>query len=609
MKQIFLLVCIGLCSAMVSMEAQEMVVPLKSNPYLLQLHMDGGKLKKTRSASLPFIDDFSYTGPYPNSSLWVDSQAYINNTMSFSPLNRGVATLDGLNKYGRPYREGQGSVGKADSLTSQPIDLSSYTPSNNVYLSFYVQPQGLGFAPEAQDSLFVYFKNGSNQWIKMWQVPGTNVTSFHLYFVPLNDTQFFHNDFQFRFVNIASLNINDDDWNIDYVKLDANRSLADSIKNDIGFTIEPGSILFPYTAMPYRHFTANQANEKSSVQTINISNLYSTSFNLTLHHEAKEMNSLSGLHSSTLPATITGNGFTSANFPSYTLTYTAPNPQSRVVVQDQYYFDAVNVSDRKLNDTIVRETVFDNYFAYDDGSAEKSYFLMPAFNFAAKTALKFHLNQADTLRGLGVHFGAQTPSAAGKYFSIVLYHHLGGNGLNDSIIHQEDLFQVVYDSAYNGVTQYAFTTPALLDSGTYYIGITQPANFGSDSIYYGLDVNNTSNLQYLFYNVDGTWASSTVSASTMIRPLVGQAFTPTYIQPQTFDSGTEIKLFPNPASDRIYFSEQYSEIRIYNLNGELIRSLPQEGLSLDISSLPAGTWIIKIRSKCGHWTTHQLIKS
>ncbi|HNB82749.1 MAG TPA: hypothetical protein PLP14_11650, partial [Chitinophagaceae bacterium] len=95
--------------------AQEHVVPLQVNraytTEAIQYHSPKHRLV------LPFIDDFSYPGPYPDATLWQDSGAYINNTMSATPMTRGMATLDGLNAHGRPYFEQPFNSGYADSLT------------------------------------------------------------------------------------------------------------------------------------------------------------------------------------------------------------------------------------------------------------------------------------------------------------------------------------------------------------------------------------------------------------------------------------------------------------------------------------------------------------
>lgn len=593
-KYVFFLVLVLIVFGQ-SLKAQEYVVPLKSNNAIQNKGQHKQFAAKKTRATLPFVDDFSYEGPYPDDTKWEDKQAYINNVMSADQPTRGMATLDGLNQYGRPYLPFQFSSGLADSLTSTSINLSSFTTSSNVFLSFYVQPQGLGFAPEVGDSLFLYFKNSGNQWVRMWQRAGGPWQPFRIELVAVNDVQFLHADFQFRFVNIASLNLNNDTWNIDYVKLDANRSSGDSVMNDVAMTVQPTSILYPYSALPYRHFVANQANEKSSIQAFQVRNNSQNNVSVASFHQATELFSTTPISNLTLnPTTLGIYSNVNQSVPTYNVSYTAPSPTSKVIIRNKYYFNAIAGTDPKDNDTIVNDAVFDNYFAYDDGSAEKAYFLYAAFNYPAKTALEFTMTQSDTLRGLSVFFGAQAPTALGKYFSIVLYQQLAGSGLNDSIIKQDDLYQVQYDTAVNGFVNYAFSVPVALNAGKYYIGITQPANFGSDSVYYGLDVNNNTSSQHLYYNVDGNWYGSNISGSVMMRPLVGQYFTPTQIgNPAIENIGIEI--FPNPVQDILMLqtSEEIETCIVIDMLGHRIKSvMPNENRIL-VNDLPTGNYLLE----------------
>jgi hypothetical protein len=134
---------------------------------------------KTTALSLPFFEDFTNYETYPNQAKWKDALVYVNNTFPINPISRGVATFDGLNTYGVPYD----SINKfasiyADSLTSQTIDLSNYTPNDSIYLSFYYQPGGYGFEPDLNDSLMLFFKLSNGLWNKVWAKEGSSSVDF-----------------------------------------------------------------------------------------------------------------------------------------------------------------------------------------------------------------------------------------------------------------------------------------------------------------------------------------------------------------------------------------------------------------------------------------------
>jgi hypothetical protein len=595
---IILLVCI---SFNFQIKAQEAVVPLLNNFNLDNSPSNYGTQKQR--ATLPFFDDFSYNASTPNPALWEENQVFINNTMGINVLTQGVATFDGLNEQGRPYKPNNfNAVGYGDSLTCTPINLSFRTPADSINLSFWVQPQGNGFAPETNDSLFLFFRNSTNNWVQVWRQMGSTTLDFEQNFVKVIDPQFLHDSFQFRFVNFTSLNLNDDVWNLDYVEMDVNRSSNDTTANDIAFTTPPTSILNTYTAMPFRHFLTT---DLSTQQDIAVRNIYDVSNTFTVRHTAEETVGSTTISSNALaPFNAFAKSVANLANPSFALGLSGAGPFS---VRNTYTIDPINLTDFKGNDTIVSEAVFDNYFAYDDGSSELAYFLIGALNQPTKTAMRFELRQADTVYGLGVHFAAQVPSAAGKFFSIVLYDSLGATSPGDIILHQQDLYQVQYPTVRGEFSTYAFDTPIGLGPGRYYIGITQPANFGSDSIYYGLDVNNDNNIQQLSYNVNGFWFNSSVTGTVMIRPMVGSSFIPTDID-EVSSTETSV-IYPNPSSNifRISGSQKWNEAEILSVSGQILKRENIVNNSVHLDEFPSGTYFIKlINSK--HSETHKVCK-
>ena len=117
---------------------------------------------------LPFMDDFSNDGPYPDATKWLDSAVYINAHYPVFPVDYGVATFDILNDTGGIYTDANVFPIIADYLTSYPIRLDSIfdlelgtswkvTPADSIYFSFYYQPQGRGDAPLSYDSLSLEF--------------------------------------------------------------------------------------------------------------------------------------------------------------------------------------------------------------------------------------------------------------------------------------------------------------------------------------------------------------------------------------------------------------------------------------------------------------------
>src|SRR5210317_2249791 len=78
---------------------QEIISDLQFNPLLKSDKARTIPTKSIKSQNyipllLPFIDDFSSGGVYPDSSRWVDNYAYVNTDFPKFPISVGVVTLD-----------------------------------------------------------------------------------------------------------------------------------------------------------------------------------------------------------------------------------------------------------------------------------------------------------------------------------------------------------------------------------------------------------------------------------------------------------------------------------------------------------------------------------
>lgn len=594
---------------------QEQVVPLSFNGALIKPVGSTTKtipsVNKTTALTLPFFDDFTSYSPYTDDAVWEDREVYINNTMCVSPVSRGVATFDGLNAAGLPYDQNISSaLVYADSLTSKAFDLSASVPADSIYFSFFYQPQGNGFYPETQDSLMLYFKKSNGAWVKMWSKQGSTLDSFKQVMVPLADTVFMHANFQFRFVNKASLNTNDDVWNVDYIRFAANRNQNDTLIEDVAFTINPTYILNDLTYMPYRQFLADPNKERATQHSVVLKNNNSALKNVNYGYTVREKFNNIPMFSSAVSSTTLNALFpTSLSLPMYTNTVMSTNYYDNFNFENKYYIQSLGGNDRTVNDTIVREQVFHNYMAYDDGTAEKSYYLHLFPTLPGKTAIEYHLNRPDTIKGISIYFGRQVPLAYAKYFSVAVYKSIATSGSgSDQLVYQEDYLIPAYQHNDFEWT-YKFSTPVPMDAGTFYIGTIQPALSNSDSLYIGLDVNRVGG-NHLYYNVVGYWQPTTVTGALMIRPILGQIIASGIND--RLPVVTHVSVSPNPSADKVqvYFgSKEPTLYTLTDIRGGIVNEgvLMDEG-SIDIRNLPAGVYVLKLNNHVNNYQPQKIIK-
>lgn len=202
MRRVILCLCITLLN--ISAYSQEILTGLHSNTQMnvFQKHLFQLQQKKVQSfifhssLALPFTEDFSTSIGYPDTALWIDNYAFINQSFAINAPSFGVATLDAVDQYGKIYEHAGQTAFSADTLTSKPIRLDSIfsplpkrlTPSDSVYFSFFYQPGGglgqpwnrLGNAPESTDSLVLEFG----------YYTGDTVLAYYTYRLYIADTSF-----------------------------------------------------------------------------------------------------------------------------------------------------------------------------------------------------------------------------------------------------------------------------------------------------------------------------------------------------------------------------------------------------------------------------------
>lgn len=597
------------CTCLPKVHAQEREGMLRFNRALFFNDRADAPLSKstatvTEPLLLPFFEDFTGYGIFPDSTRWTDYHVFINNTMCVNPVSRGVATFDALDWRGIPYDSfSNTSFRPADSLTSQPINLSLNvtSPGDSIYLSFFYQPQGNGFYPLAGDSLMLYLRTKFGGFVKVWSVEGTSLQPFKQVMIPIRDTLYFDSFFQFRFVNKGALYWADAVWNVDYIKLDAGRTQSDTVVSDIAFSGTPSQFLNDYTSMPYRQFFGFSSSERTAQMTAKVHNNYTSPQAANHAYSGKVQNFGTVLKSPTVvPGTVAANTIGTLTFPTYTsvIPITTTGQYNKVTFRNQFYIESISTADPQDNDTVVRDVVFDNYLAYDDGTAEKSYYLDLYPTLPGKIAIEYHLNKPDTMQGMAIYFGRQVPFASYKVFDIKVYSALQGvyGASSDNILYTEEFCEPAYLDTINKFCVYKFTNPVLLPAGTFFAGTFQPAESGSDSLYFGLDVNRIG-INHAYYNVLSSWLPSLISGAIMMRPLLGLPVKGTGVT-EIADLKQKWQLFPNPATNTLTIDAERDAVIKYSVidvAGKVVTSgQTRGGEPIDISGLGRGLYFVRM---------------
>jgi hypothetical protein len=608
----------------VAVTAQEILVPLSFNADQAEAVLHSAN-QRSRSAFYDTIalypqgirDNFAYDSHTANDTIWdmtVSAQGtYVNRTWAIAPLNLGVCTFDGLDYAGRPYDSlaSVNSTGLCDYLTSLPIDLSTKTVADSVYLSFWYQAEGRGYYPNTQDSLLLDFNipswnpdSATTIWKTIWYTEGFNPSSadssFRIALIKLDSASYFVKGFKFRFRNYAARCGSNDHWHLDEVYLNAQRTMNDTVSKHVDFVYQATSALANYWSVPNTHYKPNLMATGLGVTIRNNDTTSlgrSTTYSYFIYDETGAQVSSGMYNAGTGTSFFYGtNGY--MNTPGFATPPVVFSYPQLPVNSDTTTFVQKHILSAGLQDidTMVQIQRFYNYYAYDDGSAEAGYGLYGTY---AQLAYKFKMEGAvaDTLTAVQMYFlPVQDIDNLGlREWSLRVWAADGPAGEPGTLIYEQQDYHIQY--VYQSVNRFATYE---LDSGTvvlspgqeYYIGWYQEA---IDRMYIGFDFNTDKHTK-IYQNTNGTWQQSVFNGALMMRPVFDTPYNASGITEPV--ANTPVELYPNPANDVITIKGVGSlsvTVDIIDISGRIVlqkAKLNADG-TLDISVLAPGVYYVR----------------
>lgn len=606
---IFLLAVV-LC---LSAGAQEVLVPMQYGP----AQQPAKARKAPTMLTLPFFDDFSNYEGTPKTTLWVTQGAWVGSNYGLLPPTVGTLTLDAIDNNGNLYKQAKDPEPfTGDTVSSLSIRLDSLllpvarrlTPADSVALSFYYQPGGgtgnawqrSGDSPDAGDSLILeFFDPTIGRWTHVWATDGIDLDSLRrqsgsnwaYVYIPIDTMCYLRRGFRFRFRNICSFDNtvesgmvgNCDQWHIDYISIDYNRTRRYYYTRDIAFVNPAPSMLRKYRAMPARQF---RASEMATRLDITITNRYEDE--LSARYSFRDAGDYLRAYDGgidNIPTFFPDGQYQTADahaHPVITSAYPDDGVQ-RVYHIVHIVAEGVGGDIHRQNDTIHLYQHLEDYYAYDDGTAENGYGI---YNLSGNTrmAMRFDLNTSDTLSAIDLCFNrTRGGENEGMLFYICVWD--DNNGHPGRLIYKDQGYRHPQFNGLNGFVRYPLEQ-LLTVEGTIYIGLQQTA---AGVINIGFDRNSDAS-QQMFYNVGGAWEQSFLSGAMMLRPYFGSHAIVGIQQPQPTIA---ITVFPVPADDHITISGSTpgSLHQLFDMQGRKLCTTTDCRIST--AALPNGLYLLK----------------
>ncbi|MBR1514187.1 MAG: T9SS type A sorting domain-containing protein [Bacteroidales bacterium] len=463
------------------------------------------------------------------------------------------------------------------------------TPGLYAIITDTLTPAAQGQMAVPCDSVFTTVADTT--WYHIWSVPGQTLQAFMeenhgAYFkqvmIPIRDLKYFRDDFYFRFYNYASIvnashpseRSNEDNWNIDFVYLNAGRSMNDTDYPMLTFAGQRPTFFNRYQAIPYRQYRVNPNSAMSENLELDIANLDGVDHEAHYYYKVQQVGG--GQHyerhlETAIIHPYKQDGYLSC--PEFGESPACPYVgelfaldmwrDSVSYLVSHYIYDSACTP--PLMDSMVYRMGMYNYYAYDDGIPELGFGLSVA---GGKFAVRFDVADYDTIQGVQLLFNHTLNDANNKYFDIVVWKDENGKP-------GEEIYRLASQRPQWQEQPYRFSyykfDHTVVTANTFYIGIEQRSN---DLINIGMDATN-DNSQYNFYNTNGSWQPSSKHGSLMIRPVVGANYFIGVEEngPSTPSTGSgAFMLYPNPVHNTLHIEADIdsAQISIFDLMGRKV---------------------------------------
>ena len=269
-----------------------------------------------------------------------------------------------------------------------------------------------------------------------------------------------------------------------------------------------------------------------------------------------------------------------------------------IILENKFVLAAGNDNINR-NDTLYRYQRLLNYYAYDDGSAEKAYGL---FGKNAKMALKYDIAKADSLTGLQIHFANMNANTSFLEFRIFVWTDLQeGTNSGTELYGSETslLTPVLQADTINGFITYPLDQALYIpeEVKSIYVGIEQ---INDKYLNVGFDRNTNTN-EHLLINYAGQWEPSIFDGTLMIRPVFGNnSFEDQLAGIDDKEADATIKVYPNPVNGTLFVDvaeQNYAGVyyvQIFDFAGRQILNEQLINRQIETGHFSNGIYLLKV---------------
>jgi hypothetical protein len=277
------------------------------------------------------------------------------------------------------------------------------------------------------------------------------------------------------------------------------------------------------------------------------------------------------------------------------------------------------------NNQITKDQVFSNFYAYDDGTAERAYALDVKSGDAlyGRAALKYNARIEDTLQAVKMHFVNFNEDLDDITFSLYVWGALPNDSTEEVLLYyQPDIAISDLPPGDTNATLNNFSyIPILPDyivaeaenltvEGDFYIGYEVDIDV---VLNIGFDINFDAS-DYHFYDLGMGWFPTNLTGALMMNPVLGAPLPEEYVLDVNEEvlSSFNFEMYPNPVQSSLYLKSNVTNGRIDiidMLGRTILHSNWNANAVINVEGLQTGMYILRLTDlESGKSASSQFVK-
>ncbi len=366
------------------------------------------------------------------------------------------------------------------------------------------------------------------------------------------------------------------------------------------------SLLKNYSAMPMWQFLAKPEKELADSVKSDVSNLFNNDLLIYPNYSVTNLlNNQTVQRRDSIATFVPRKSFSSLKVRNILDINLLKRDTTKAYLKVKFDVKSGDAPAFTVNDTISRFVDLNNYYAYDDGTAEQAAYLKKGFG---RFAVQFINNKPDAVTAIRVNVQPTVTNLTGKRLTFQIMGNDKGK-IGRIIKTISDTINVIkYSNTPNSFVEYKIDPVAVPD--TFYVGFIQFTD--DEPLAIGLDINTPEFSPKHYYNISNEWvqipkadapqANSTfvpIKGSLMIRPvMLGRTIPAKPLSNEEEIQDRDLVISPKPTISIFKWNDNsLKNVEVYDMTGRIIFQERVDNQEVNLQNLRTGIYFLRLSNE------------